>query len=162
MKSHEMMRLVIEEVGTKRVASDLRVSTSLVYKWCADPGSTNDLDASGARNPLDRILELCQSTEDVRAVRWLCREVGGYFVESPDQEPDLADKECFRHTQEILLEFSSLLQVISESIAHEGRIDDKEALEIRRQWHVVQSQGEGFVRACERGHFDPERDPDLG
>ncbi len=37
MKSHEVLKQVIEEVGAKRVAADLKVSNSLVYKWCQEP-----------------------------------------------------------------------------------------------------------------------------
>jgi len=151
------MRQVVEGVGAKQVASDLRVSNSLIYKWCADPGDESDLDASGARNPLDRIIQLCDTTGDRRPVEWLCQRVGGYFVESPDSEPEELDAEYLRQTQTILAEFSGLLQLISESIGNEGRIDAEESRQIRRQWLRLQSQGEGFVRACERGHFDPDR-----
>ena len=67
------------------------------------------------------------------------------------------DQEYVKHTQALLSEFSELLQVLSESIEHEGRIDAAEAKEIRRQWQRLQGRGEAFVRACEHGHFDPER-----
>ncbi len=50
-----------------------------------------------------------------------------------------------------------MLQVMSDSIAHEGRVDAREAAEIRRQWHRLQARGEAFVRACEDGNFDPDR-----
>ena len=65
MKSHEILKTVVESVGVKHVASDLGVSTSLVYKWCArpDPSPTG----SGARNPLDRLVTLFESTGDRRA-----------------------------------------------------------------------------------------------
>ena len=114
MKSHEMLKVVIEEVGAKQVAYDLKVSSSLVYKWCAEPVGPNDPDRSGARNPLDRVLPLCDSTKDRRPIEWLCREVGGYYVESPDVDVEMIDSECIRHTQSLLSEFSQLLQVIPE------------------------------------------------
>jgi hypothetical protein len=157
MKSHEVLKQVIEAVGTKQVASDLKVSSSLVYKWCAEPLIDGERDPSGARNPLDRIVQMCESTGDRRAIEWLCSQVGGYFVESPDVDWVEIPDECIRHTQSLLAEFSNLLQVISESIANEGRIDENEARQIRSQWHQLQSQGEAFVRACESGHFDPSR-----
>ena len=37
MKSHEVLKRVVESVGTKQVAHDLGVSSSLVYKWCSEP-----------------------------------------------------------------------------------------------------------------------------
>ena len=158
MKSHEVLKQMIEEVGTKQVASDLKVSSSLVYKWCSEPlDDDGDRDPSGARNPLDRVIQMCESTADRRAVEWLCQAVGGYFVESP--ETDLSDvpSQCIQHTQSLLAEFSNLLQVISESIANESRIDEHESTQIRWQWQQLQRQGEAFVRACEGGLFDPGR-----
>lgn len=158
MKSHEVLKQVIEAVGTKKVASDLKVSSSLVYKWCAEPlDDDGDRDPSGARNPLDRVIQMCESTGDRTAVEWLCSTLGGYFVESPEVDLGEVPGECIRQTQSLLSEFSSLLQVISESIANEGRIDEGEATQIRQQWHQLQSQGEAFVRACEGGLFDPSR-----
>lgn len=71
MKSFELLREVIEEVGAKQVAFDLRVSSSLVYKWCSFPGEQGDMDASGARNPLDRVVQVCESARSRRPVEWL-------------------------------------------------------------------------------------------
>ena len=159
MKSHEVLKRVIEAVGTKKVASDLKVSSSLVYKWCAEPlDDDGERDPSGARNPLDRVIQMCESTEDRQAIEWLCGEVGGYFVESPAVDLSNAPRECISHTQSLLSEFSGLLQVISESIANEGRIDQKESRRIRHHWLQLQGQGEAFVRACEGGLFDPDRE----
>ena len=157
MKSFEVLREAIDEMGVKRVASDLKVSTSLVYKWCAAPRAAAGHTASGARNPLDRLVQLCRVTGDRRPVEWLCQQMDGYFVDRPDTDPDELEVEYLKRTQELLAEFSALLQVISDSIARESRIDEREAVEIRRQWHRLQSQGESFVRACEAGSFDPSR-----
>ena len=157
MRSHEILKKVVEEVGAKHVAYDLRVSTSLVYKWCSDPGEQGDMDATGARNPLDRILQIADSTRSRTPVEWLCGQVGGYFVESPDSEPEELDVEYLRLTQELVGRFSRLLDVLSSSIANEGRVDAQEALDIRRQWRDLQSHGEALVRGCEQGMFDPHR-----
>lgn len=157
MKSYEVLREVVEEVGVKQLAFDLRVSSSLVYKWCSDPGDPGDFEASGARNPLDRVLQICESTHSRRPVEWLCAAVGGYLVDDPDVEPEQADAEFLRHTQELVGRFSRLLDVISTSIGNESRIDETESRAIRRQWRELQSHGEAFVRACETGIFDPER-----
>ena len=157
MKSHEVLRDVIEEVGVKQVAFDLRISSSLVYKWCSPPADDDAPDASGARNPLDRVLQICDSTRSRLPAEWLCSRVGGYFVESPDSEPEELDSQFLRHTQELVARFSRLLDKLSTSIANEGRIDSREADEIRDQWRELQSHGEAFVRGCEIGHFDPHR-----
>ncbi len=155
LKSHEVLRRVVEGIGTKQVASDLRISTSLVYKWCTAPGEDDDM--SGARNPLDRLVHLCESTEDRRPIEWLCQHFGGFFVENSGTEPREVDAEYLHHTQSMLHDFSTLLQTMSDSIAHEGRIDSDEARQIRRHWQKLQAQSECFVRACEEGRFDPER-----
>jgi hypothetical protein len=152
-----MLRHVIEEVGTKQVAHDLRVSTSLVYKWCSEPPIDEGEDGSGARNPVDRVMALVQSTGDRRPVEWMCSKVGGYFVPAVDAEENPVDARYIDHTRTLLSEFSELLQLMSESIANEGRIDAAESVEIRRQWQRLQGRGEAFVRACESGHFDPTR-----
>ena len=157
MKSHEVLKQVVEAVGTKQVAHDLRISSSLVYKWCAEPIVDGERDPSGARNPLDRVVELCESTDDRRAIEWLCIRMGGYFVESPQVDVEEVSSEAIRYTQTLLTDFSNLLQVISESIANEDRIDEDESKDIRKHWSQLQSQGEAFVRACERGLFDPSR-----
>jgi len=157
LKSYQALREAIEPAGVKTVAFDLRVSSSLVYKWCSDPGEKDDPAAAGARNPLDRVLQICESAKSRLPVEWLCGRVGGYFVESPDTEPEALDALYLRQTQELVGRFSRLLDVLSTSIAHEGRIDVDESREIRRQWQELQSHGEAFVRACESGIFDPER-----
>lgn len=86
MKSFEVLHETIEPTGAKQVAFDLRVSSSLVYKWCTAPG--DDATPAGARNPLDRVLQICESTRSRRPVEWLCGRLGGYLVESPDAEPE--------------------------------------------------------------------------
>ena len=158
-KSHELLRDVIDEVGVKQVAFDLRVSNSMVYKWCSDPGDKDDVTASGARNPLDRVLEICNSTRSRRPVEWLCAQLGGYLVENPDAEPEEIDAEYLQNTQSLVAGFSKLLDVMTVSIQRDGRIDEAEAADIRRQWRELQSRGEAFVRACEEGLFDPDRGP---
>lgn len=157
MKSHEVLKQVVEGVGTKQVAHDMRVSTSLVYKWCADSSADSKRETSGARNPLDRILHLVEATSDPTPIIWLCEQVGGHFVQDPDIPNEELDAECIRHTQVLLEKFTNLLQVISESIANESRIDEDESRDIRTNWRELQRQAETFVRGCERGTFDPTR-----
>jgi hypothetical protein len=155
MKSHEVLKSAVNVVGTKQVAYSLKTSSSLIYKWCS---AFNAEDPMGTtRNPLDRVLEIIECTGDRSPVEFLCGEIGGVFVESAQEELDGdLDAECVRHTQTLLSEFSELLQVISESMADVRGIDPREAASIREKWQRLQSQGESFVRACERGLFDPD------
>ena len=84
MKSYEVIREAVNEPGVKAVAAALRVSPALVYKWCEPPADSDDPDQSGAKNPLDRVREMYMLTKDIRLVRWLCNEAGGFFVANPD------------------------------------------------------------------------------
>jgi hypothetical protein len=156
MKSHDVLKAVVETIGTKQVASDLKVSTSLVYKWCAEPPAEPGDDASGARNPLDRLIQLYESTHDRRPIEWLCGQANGFFVLSVETEPEAIDEAYVLHTQRLLAEFSELLRTVADSMAHEGRIDASESAEIRAKWQSLRSCAESFVQACERGNFDPE------
>ncbi|MDC3378700.1 hypothetical protein OAX78_00270 [Planctomycetota bacterium] len=150
MKSHEVLRESIESVGAKKVAHDLKVSTSLVYKWCED----DEGEGSGARNPLDRIQGLIQTTGNERALEWLCSKNNGSFVRDPDVDPAEIDTEFLSSTQRLLEQFSKLLGTMSTSIQNDGSVDEKESKEIRQNWQRLKEYGEALVRACEGGHFD--------
>jgi hypothetical protein len=147
MESHEVLRQAIEPIGAKKAAHELRVSSSLVYKWCEE-------DSSGARNPLDRIQALVQCTGSRKPVEWLCRQAGGYFVADPQVELAGFDAEFIAHTQRMLANFSELLQVISSSMTDDGKVDQDEAKRIRQEWEELKGYAESFVVACEQGMFD--------
>jgi len=157
MESHDVLKAVIEEVGTKEVAFDLKVSTSLVYKWCAEPPTASGDDASGARNPLDRLMQLYESTGDRRPIDWLCTQAGGFFVPQIETEKETINEVYVMHTRKFLSDFSQLLQTVTDSMAHENRIDASESDRIREKWQALQSCAEAFVQACERGSFDPKK-----
>ena len=86
MKSYEVIRQAVDEPGVKAVAAALKVSPALVYKWCEPPAEADDPDQSGAKNPLDRVREMYMLTKDIRLVRWLCNEAGGFF-DHPGSSP---------------------------------------------------------------------------
>src|SRR5438552_10245492 len=86
MKSYEVIRQATDEPGVKAVAAALKVSPALVYKWCEPPAEADDPDQSGAKNPLDRVREMYMLTKDIRLVRWLCNEAGGFYVSNPVPE----------------------------------------------------------------------------
>ena len=149
MKSWEILRDTIKPVGVKSVAADLRVSTSLVYKWCQN--SEGD-DAAGADNPLDRLLRIVGATGDKAPVEWLCQEVNGYLVEnpSPNEEP----LPVISATRSLLNEFSNMLAAVSGGIENDGVIDPEEAAQIRGEWEELKRRAEGFVVACEEGVYN--------
>ncbi len=151
MESHEVLRRAVEPVGAKRVAHELRVSSSLVYKWCEED------ETSGARNPLDRIRVLVAATGSTDPVHWLCRQADGFFVKDPAGAEQPLDSEYIAHTHKLLGQFADLLRVVSESITNDGCIDEEEAQRIRTEWDELKSYAESFVLACEQGRFDDPR-----
>jgi hypothetical protein len=150
MNSHEVIKKSVGDLGVKSVASDLGLSTSLIYKWCQP---TDSEDASGADNPLDRLERIYELTGDVGPIAWLCQKADGCFVPNVSVRPD--DAVPLLHiTRKIVREFSDLLDVLTESIENDGKIDLDEAEKIRTEWEEMKSSAESFVRACEDGIYE--------
>jgi len=70
-----------------------------------------------------------------------------------------APTEYENQTQRMLHDFSHLLQVMGESIANDGRVDEREAARIRTEWEDLKRYGERFVCACEKGLFERGSQP---
>lgn len=149
MESHEVLRKAIYRRGVKVVAGELRVSESLVYKWCQDKESES---GSGVENPLDRIAKVVKITDDRDPIRWLCQTVDGFLVENPvariQQSAPILDA-----TQKLLSEFSELLGAVSASFNNDQNIDSTEAERIREEWEQLKTLAEQFVVACETGVY---------
>jgi len=149
MDSHEVIKKSVGDLGVKSVASDLGLSTSLIYKWCQPTGSE---DASGADNPLDRLARIHALTQDTGPIAWLCQQADGFFVSNaPLQEIDAIP--LLHMTRRIVREFSDLLDVLTESIENDGKIDLDEAEKIRIEWEQLKSSAESFVASCEKGVY---------
>lgn len=148
MESHEVLRETINVRGVKAVAAEMNLSTSLVYKWCKE----NSPDDWGAQNPLDRILKIVEITGDTRPIHWLCQAVDGFFVENPARGAT-QDTPFLQATQQMLSEFSEMLQAVSESYGNDSSIDSGESERIRREWEELKTLAEAFVVACERGGY---------
>lgn len=148
MQSYELLRDVLKTTSAKQIASDLNLSLSLIYKWTEKP----ETDAGGAgANPLDRVDQLIQTTQDPRVIHWLCQRAGGFFIKNPrlhHAHPDF----LIPATNEIVQEFADLLAVIA-SAAGDNKIDAAEAKVIRTRWEELKSVTETFVAACEEGNF---------
>ena len=160
MKSHEVIRQAVAEPGVKQVAAALKVSSALVYKWCEAPADAGDPEQSGARNPLDRVRDLYLQTRDIRLVRFLCNEAGGFFVANP--VPDIrrsADEQIYDQTRAVFREFSELLEAITASTTNDPYVDPAEADLIRDRWEDLKAVLERFVVSCERGHYHLESPP---
>lgn len=154
MKSYEVIRSAVEEPGVKRVAAELKVSQALVYKWCEAPADQGDAEQSGTRNPLDRVRDIYLLTKDIRLIRWLCNQAGGFFVSNP--VPDLHqahEQSIFNHTRQMMREFSEMLDAVHESLTNDNSVDPAEADVIRQRWEDLKAVAEEFVTDCEQGHF---------
>ncbi len=151
-ESHEVLRDAAERVGVKLLAAELRVSTALVYKWCEE-AVADDPDASGTRNPLDRLRQIMEVTKDLGVVNWLCHHAGGFFVHNPaDSSLDIG-QDLLQSTRQLVQAFSSLLNEVSASAADDGSITQEEAVRIRRNWESLKTTAESFVVAAERGIY---------
>ena len=152
MESHEVLREAAEKVGVKALAAELRLSPALVYKWCEESES-DDPDASGARNPLDRLREIACVRSHIPVVNWLCHEAGGFFVHNPDGQCANVNTDLLQSTQHLVRAFSELLNEVSDSVADDGHIEADEADRIRHDWEQLKTTAETFVVACERGVY---------
>jgi len=152
MRSHEVLRSAADSIGVKALAAELRLSSALVYKWCQE-WDANDPDASGARNPLDRIADIVRVTNDKNVVNWLCNEAGGFFVANPTPLKQSISTELLRNTQRLVQEFSQLLETVTKSIEDDNQIDPDEAKRIRKAWELLKGTAEAFTVASEKGVF---------
>ena len=151
--SYEILRDAVSKQGAKAVAAGMGVSPSLVYKWC-EP--SEGAIASGTENPLDRILKLCELTQENSLLDWLCEQQGCFRTVNP--EVTNANSSVLENTQTILKEFSELLEAVTESYAHQQRIDPEEAIRIRKEWEDLKRVAESFVFSCETGVFDEQKE----
>lgn len=153
MKSYEVIREAVDEMGVKAVAAKLKVSAALVYKWCEAPAAADEPEQSGARNPLDRVAELYRMTKDIRLIRWLCNEADGFWVGNSKKEIERSlDENVFGETRAMVRDFSELLDTITESLESPG-IDLEEADQIRQKWEDLKSLVERFVTGCEKEFY---------
>lgn len=145
MESFEVIKTVTEEQGIKRVAGQLGLSASMLYKWTEKADSSA---SSGSPNPLDRVHDLMRVTGNNLPVKWLAEKADGIFIKNPPST-ELMQIDVLSNTQTILKEFSELLDVVSRSIQNDGIIDTTEAARIRQEWEDLKQSCEGFVRHCE-------------
>jgi hypothetical protein len=158
MKSYDVIRLAVDEPGVKSVAAALKVSPALVYKWCEPPAEAEDPDQSGAKNPLDRVREMYMLTKDIRLIRWLCNEAGGFYVANPVPElRKTLDESVFAESRSMVREFSGLLDAVTASVEDDSLIDLTEADAIRQKWEDLKACVEHFVTSCEKGVFGKKK-----
>lgn len=146
MESHQVIRNALDKVHVKEVADKMGLSLSLIYKW----GERQD-SKSGSANPLDRVKELYENTQDDHLVQWLCNKADGYFVKNPPTTKR-PGREVMPATQEIVQQFADLLAAISHA-ASDNSISTQESKHIRHEWDELKRLTERFVKWCEMGDF---------
>lgn len=150
MESHQIIKESVQDLGIKYVAAELKVSPSLLYKWC-EPREYSD---SGTANPLDRVADLYRITGDPRLIAWACQQMDCFPVRNPPAAKAPLPNSLIKSTQIILREFSDLLEDVSDSIEDDGSVDTKEAKAIREHWERLKHLTESFIVSCEAGHYN--------
>lgn len=149
MQSHEAIKQAVDAVGVKAVAHEMKLSPSLIYKWCEPREACDD---PGARNPLDRLAQLFEITQSTTPAEWLCRATGGFRVANAPCRK-LSSHDVMDMVQRMLREFTEVLEAVTSSIKDGPGIDESEARRIRREWEQLKAVAEGFVVGCEQGLF---------
>ncbi|MCD4781565.1 MAG: hypothetical protein K8S27_13610 [Candidatus Omnitrophica bacterium] len=154
-ESYQVLKKAIDAVGIKKVAVELGLSTSLLYKWCQRSEDINEYQsASGAANPLDRLQKLYELTNDSDIINWLCQNADGFFVPNPTIDKKKRGLHVVENMQGMIREFSETLDTIIDCYNNGNRIDSDESKRIRAKWEELKQFGEFFVSACESGKFD--------
>ena len=148
MKSHSLLKKILKTASAKEIARAMNLSVSTIYKW-AEPRTR--ANASGIRNPLDRVALLHKVTNDQRVINWICSEADGYFIENPKTETKKKDQ-LVPATTRVVGQFAELLGVVAQA-AGDNRITREESEQIRQTWEILNSTTEGFVCRCEEGNF---------
>ena len=148
----------MERAGPKRVARALDVSLSLVYKWTQPPRTKRNPTASGARNPLDKLVTIFSLSQDLEIVHFLCRIARGYYTTNPAASGK-PETNFVSATVSSLNDFADLLQYAEKSLTNDGAIDEDEATKLRRQWDKLKGRLEQFIVACEEGQFNAAGKP---
>ncbi|MCA8946150.1 MAG: hypothetical protein KDB29_07985, partial [Planctomycetes bacterium] len=146
----------VDRAGPKRVARALDVSLSLVYKWTQPPRTKKNPAASGARNPLDKLVTIFHLSEDIEVIQFLCRIARGYYTSNPMLQGKVGHS-FVTATVGALNEFADLMQLAEKSLTDDGRIDESEAKNLRKDWDRLKGRLEHFIVACEEGAYDIEK-----
>jgi len=151
MKSHELIRELLQHANAKQLAAEMGLSASLIYKW-AEPGEEG---GSGSVNPLDRVEQLARLTDGTRVAQWVCACAHGHYVKNPRAHHTEGEPHSLViASHEIIQEFADMLSTVSAA-ALDNKITKAEAKDIRQRWQHLQSVTEEFVQGCEQGDFGP-------
>jgi hypothetical protein len=157
--THKILKQAVDRAGPKRVARALDVSLSLVYKWTQPPRTKKNPSASGARNPLDKLVTIFHLSDDLEMVQFLCRIARGYYTANPKLKGRVGQS-FVTATVTALNEFADLMQLAEKSLTDDGRIDEDESKKLRKNWDHLKGRLEHFIVGCEEGVYDLDKDDD--
>ncbi|MBK9973724.1 MAG: hypothetical protein IPP14_03010 [Planctomycetes bacterium] len=152
-ETHGVLKQAVERAGPKRVARALDVSLSLVYKWTQPPRTKRNPQASGARNPLDKLITIFSLSQDLEIIHFLCQVARGYYTANP-AGANQPERNFVSATVSALNDFADMLHFAEKSLTNDGRIDDGEAAKLRKQWDRLKGRLEQFIVSCEEGQFN--------
>lgn len=138
MDSREIMIKACKELGTKHVASEMGVSTSVLYNQMNDPNRT-DL--------LKRFVDFCEASESDAPIKWACEKLNGVFVPNRDVSVEELEAVTTTYVSRSVKEFGDVITVMGEAI-HDGVITESEALTIKKEWEELKALLESFVHVC--------------
>jgi hypothetical protein len=159
--THRILKQAVDRAGPKRISRALDVSLSLVYKWTQPPRTKKNPGASGARNPLDKLVTIFHLSEDIELVQFLCRVARGYYTTNPAQQ-GRAGHSFVTATVTALNDFADLMQMAEKSLTDDGKIDEEEARKLRKNWDRLKGRLEHFIVSCEEGAYDMSRPKGSG
>jgi len=157
--THRVLKQAVDRAGPKRVARALDISLSLVYKWTQPARTKENPAASGARNPLDKLLAIFELSQDLELIHFICQVARGYYTPNPVPEGN-SRVNFVSETVSALNDFADLLQFAEKSLTNDGSIDDLEAQRLRQQWNRLKGRLEHFVTSCEEGHYNSKAKDD--
>ena len=153
MKSHEVMRQVCKQAGSKQVADALRLTPGHIHKWMRPAGDPN----TGALNPLDRLDALAEFTGDERLVQWMCARRGGCFMRNPPARRSLP-RDWLTLTGAVLAELGRLQAALGAMLTEKDPSGPAAAV-LRGAWDKFKPDMERIVCGYERGQFEPGKNP---
>ena len=153
--THRVLKQAIDRAGPKRVARALDISLSLVYKWTQPARTKANPAASGAVNPLDKLLTIFELSQDLELIHFVCQLARGYYTPNPSPKGGKGIN-FVSETVSSLNDFADMLQFAEKSLTDDGKIDESEATKLRQQWNRLKGRLEHFVISCEEGHFNEE------
>lgn len=155
--THKILKQAVDRAGPKRVSRALDVSLSLVYKWTQPPRTKATPTASGARNPLDKLITIFHLSQDLELIHFLCRVARGYYTANPDYLSN-APPSFVSATVSALNDFADLMHHAEKSLTNDGMIDDDESKKLRVMWDKLKGRLEHFIVGCEEGRFNTTSD----